>query len=152
MIAKLTTALFALAVLAACESVEKAEDDVPPPPSTTLPGRPGTCAVIESRSWQAWVNAMPGPNAKASLIVVGEIVLPTPGYTATLTAGMADKSMRPVQQLILDLTPPAGPVAQVLTPVSVRYEGPAISMQYRGVRIMCGGAMLTEVDDVPVAR
>ena len=151
MIAKLTTALFALAVLAACGSVEP-EDEAPPPPTTTLPGLPGTCAVIESREWHAWVNAMPGPDAKPSLIVTGDIVLPTPGYTAKLTASMADKSARPVQQLILDLTPPSGPVAQVLTPVSVRYDGPAISMQYRGVRIMCGGAMLTEIDDVPVAQ
>jgi hypothetical protein len=43
-------------------------------------------------------------------------------------------------------------VAQVLTTASVRYQGPAISMTYRAVRIMCGGRALAEITDVPVAR
>ncbi len=95
---------------------------------------------------------MPGPGATRELIATGEIVLPTPGYRATLSAGAADRSATPVQQLILDLTPPSGPVAQVLTTESVRYQGPAISMRYRAVRIMCGGQMLAEITDVPVAQ
>ncbi len=143
-----TALVLMLTTLAACV----ADEEPAPPPPAYEPPRGSACAVIESRTWAAWVNAMPGPKAANTLIVTGEIVLPTPGYTATLTAGMADRSARPVQQLILTLTPPDGVVAQVLTPTSVRYEGPAISQQYSGVRIMCGGAMLTEIDDVPVAQ
>lgn len=142
-----TAVAITLSAVVACAPIEAPEPVDPP-----LPPPVSSCPVIESRTWAAWVNAMPGPKAANTLIVTGEIVLPTPGYTATLTAGMADRSARPVQQLILTLTPPDGVVAQVLTPTSVRYEGPAISQQYSGVRIMCGGAMLTEIDDVVVAR
>lgn len=123
-----------------------------PPPPAYEPPRGSACAVIESRSWAAWVNAMPGPQATKSLIVTGEIVLPTPGYAVTLAAGMADRSATPVQQLVLTATAPTGMVPQVLTTQAVRYQGPAISMNYRAIRIMCGGTMLTEITDVPVAR
>lgn len=137
-------AAFAVTALAACETIDQ--------PQPEPPGAPSRCAVVENRSWSAWVNAMPGPGASASLHVVGEIVLPTPGYTATLTAGAADRSATPIQQMILDLAPPTGPVAQVLTPATVRYQGPAISMQYRGVRVMCAGEVLADIKDVVVAR
>ena len=140
-------ATFALVALTNCQPVDDA------PPGDTPPARPNaSCPVVESRAWAAWVNAMPGPGATRELIATGEIVLPTPGYRATLSAGAADRSATPVQQLILDLTPPSGPVAQVLTTESVRYQGPAISMRYRAVRIMCGGQMLAEITDVPVAQ
>lgn len=144
LITRTATLAFVAVTLTNCQPIDE-PDAAPSQPSAE-------CPVIESRAWAAWVNAMPGPGAKAELIATGEIVVPTPGYRATLTAGAADRSATPVQQLILDLTPPSGPVAQVLTTESVRYQGPAISMQYRGVRIMCGGKMLTEIMDVPVAR
>lgn len=144
-LARIAAASFALAALTNCQPIDE-PDGAPPPP------KGAACAVIESRGWAAWVNAMPGPGATRQLIATGEIVLPTPGYKVAVTAGAADRSATPVQQLILDLTPPSGPVAQVLTTESVRYQGPAISMTYRGVRIMCGGAMLAEITDVPVAQ
>lgn len=143
-------AAIALTALAAC-----AGDDAPaepvPPPSVPSPVT-GSCPVIESRDWAAWVNAMPGPAATKELIVTGQVTLPTPGYAVTLTAGMADRSATPVQQLVLTATAPTGMVPQVLTTQAVRYQGPAISMNYRAIRIMCGGTMLTEITDVPVAR
>lgn len=141
-------AALSLIALARCETIDDGE--APPPPAAAAAG--SGCAVVESRQWSAWVNAMPGPGASATLHVVGEIVLPTPGFAATLNAGAADRSARPVQQMILDLAPPSGPAPQVLTPATVRYQGPAISMQYRGIRVMCGGQMLTEITDVVVAR
>lgn len=143
-----TAAVLALTAAAGCAGVEAPADPVEPP----KPAPVAACPVIESRDWAAWVNAMPGPGTTKELIATGQIVLPTPGYTVTLTAGMADRSATPTQQLILTATPPAGMVAQVLTTQSVRYQGPAISMQYRAVRIMCGGTMLTEIANVPVAR
>lgn len=123
--------------------------------SDAAEAKPGAvCAVYESGTWSAWVNAMPGiaPSSGGhTLIVVGEVVMPTPGYKAELTAGPADRSATPIQQLILTLRPPSGPVQQVLSPLSVRYDGPAISQRYRAIRIMCGGQVLTEITDVPVA-
>ncbi len=144
-LARATVAITFIA-LAGC-AADEPEPTAPPKPDPVT-----SCPVIESRDWAAWVNAMPGPGAKAQLIATGQVTMPTPGYTVTLTAGIADRSATPTQQLILTATPPSGPVTQVLTTQPVRYQGPAISMQYRAVRIMCGGQMLSEIDDVPVAR
>ena len=112
----------------------------------------GRCAVIESSDWNAWINAMPGPGAVRTLHVTGRITLPTPGYGAALREGPADRSAVPVQQLILNLTPPGGMVAQVLTTQEVRFEGPAIAQNYRGVRIMCAGAQLAEITEIITAH
>lgn len=139
--ARITIASLALVALTNCLPVDEPTEETPPPQATA-------CPVIESKAWAAWVNAMPGPGATRELFVTGEVVLPMPGYHIALTAGATDKSAT----LILNVTPPSGMVAQVLTTESVRYQGPAISMQYRGVRIMCGGKMLTEITDVPVAQ
>lgn len=138
--------LLTFIALAGCTT----DDPEPAPPPKPAPV--ASCPVIESREWAAWVNAMPGPGASKELIVTGQLVLATPGYTVTLTAGIADRSATPVQQLVLTAAPPSGMVPQVLTTQGVRYQGPAISMQYRAVRIMCGGQMLSEIADVPVAR
>lgn len=110
------------------------------------------CPVIDSRNWSAWVNAMPGPDAKITLHVTGEIDLPTPGYEISWQAGMADRSMTPVQRLMLTLTPPDGMVAQVITTETVKYEGPALVKTYGGVIVMCGGEALAEIDDVTLAQ
>jgi hypothetical protein len=142
-----SAALLCLAVLGACAPIEEPEPVEPPKPQPV-----GSCPVIESRDWAAWVNAMPGPSATRELIVTGQVTMPTPGYALTLTAGMADRSATPVQQLVLSAVPPSGMVPQVLATEAVRYQGPAISMTYRAVRIMCGGTMLTEISDVQVAH
>ena len=147
-----TLTALTLITLTACQATTAPAPQPQPPSGSALP-RPSSCAVIESRNWQAWINAMPSvPPGGPTLIVTGELVLPTPGYKAVLSAGAADRSATPVQELILTLTPPDGPVAQVLTPTPERYEDPALSLQYGGVRILCGGAMLTEFTDVMVAR
>lgn len=110
------------------------------------------CPVIDSRGWTAHVNRMPGPGSTPTLHVLGEIHLPTPGYGVALRAGRADRSAIPVQQLVLELTPPTGMVAQVVTPQTARYEGPAIAARYRGIHIVCAGKVIAEIADVPDVR
>jgi hypothetical protein len=132
--------ILALSVLAAaCQAV-------PAPPQQSA-----SCPVIDSRNWSAHINAMPGPGAQRTLIVSGEVDLPTPGYGVTLAAGAADRSAIPVQQLILDAQAPGGMTTQVVTAHQVRYDGPAIAQQYRAVRVMCGRRELAELE-VTVAR
>ena len=36
-----------------------------------------TCPVVGASDWAAWVNAMPGPNARPTLIVTGKVTVPT---------------------------------------------------------------------------
>lgn len=135
-------------VLAACQPPAATTE----PPAVTEPAA-GACVVTQSRNWTAHVNAMPGPNAQRTLNVAGEVDLPTPGYTVTLTEGIADRSAIPTQQLNLTVTPPApgAIVTQVITPTAVTYTGPAIAQSYTAVRIMCEGQQLAEIQ-VTVAQ
>ncbi|MEX6634167.1 hypothetical protein [Hyphococcus lacteus] len=114
--------------------------------------QPNDCPVIASRDWQAWINAMPGPDAVRSLNVTGEIDLPTPGYEIEVIAGAADRSAIPTQRIILKATPPSGMVTQVVTPETVTYSGPVIAQQYRSIMVLCGDQMIAEITDIPVAQ
>lgn len=145
-LSRLFAAAVAAAALAACTPTAE------PPAAPEQPETAAACAVIESSDWAAWVNAMPGPGAQRTLIVTGRITLPTPGYTAALREGPADRSAMPVQQLILDLTPPSGMVSQALFTEEVRFEGTAIAQTYRGVRVMCAGSPLAEITEVQTAH
>lgn len=149
---KTTHFLMACAVtaLAACGQTNAATDPAPAP--VVEAPTASACAVIANRNWTAHINAMPGPGAQRTLIVSGEVDLPTPGYTIATDLGPADRSATPVQQLIVNTTAPTGIVAQVVTPTPVRYEGPAIAQQYRAVRIMCGGQQLAEITDIVTAQ
>ena len=108
----------------------------------------GDCHVQGSRDWKAWIDAMPGPNRGRTLHIVGEVDLPTPGYATALTPGPADRAMPPGQRFSLTLTPPQGPVAQVVTPTPVRYEGEATYEAYRSIMIGCAGDVIARIDDV----
>jgi len=137
------------AALGACATTETPVTSEPP--AATAPA-PNACAVIESSGWKAWVNRMPGPGAAPTLIVEGQVTLPMPGYVVTLSLGRADRSMTPVQQLILEATPPSGQVMQVLTPHTARIDTPAIGASYKAVQIVCGGNVIAEITDVPDAH
>ncbi|WP_411818240.1 hypothetical protein [Hyphococcus sp. DH-69] len=110
------------------------------------------CPVIASRNWNAWINAMPGPDATRSLHVTGEIDLPTPGYEIEMIAGVADRSAIPTQRLIIKATPPSGMVTQVITTESVSYSGPAIADLYRSIMVLCGDTVLTEITELQLAQ
>lgn len=56
----------------------------------------------ETRSWSAWINAMPGPDARRTLIVNGEVLLPD-GAIAKLSAGPLDRMMPPGQRVALSV-------------------------------------------------
>ncbi|NJO34936.1 MAG: hypothetical protein HC869_19295 [Rhodospirillales bacterium] len=145
-------AAFAGAVsLAACPAPAPTEET--PTEEAAETAAAGTCLASNPREFTAHVNAMPGPNATATLNVSGTVDLPTPAHTAALTEGMADRSATPWQQLVLTVTPPAEGTmaAQVITPAQLTYTGTALSQTYAGVRVMCEGQVLTEVQ-VTVAQ
>lgn len=124
--------------------------DEPAPP-------PATCPVVESRDWAAFVNAMPGPDARPELIVSGNVTLPSAGYATELRPGPADRSARPVQTVELVAAAPDGFAATVLSEQEVRLSMPAVAGQpgasapYRGVRILCEGAELAFIAPVETA-
>ncbi len=142
----------AITALAACGQTNATTDPTPAPTPVVEAPAAGACAAIANRNWTAHINAMPGPGAQRTLIVSGEVDLPTPGYTVSLDLGPADRSAIPVQQLVVNTTAPTGIVAQVVTPYPVRYEGPAIAQQYTAVRIVCGGQQLAEITEIITAQ
>lgn len=105
-----------------------------------------TCPA-ETRGWTAWVNAMPGPDAKPTLIVSGEAFVPA-GAKATLTAGPTDRMMPPSQRFVLALEsmPEAEGGWQ-----QVRVEVTPAMPQYRSLMIGCGGEGIATITDIETA-
>ncbi len=105
-----------------------------------------SCNVMQSRNWHAWIDRV--AENEPRLNIVGEIDLPTPGYTVEWKPGILDRRKPPAQRLSLLLTPPEGMVIQVITPTKVNYVMPASSLEYRSILIYCGDRLLTEIPDV----
>lgn len=105
------------------------------------------CPVLEATDFVAWINKMPGTKS-ATLHVTGKLTLPSSGYSAKLNTGILDRRFPPTQRLNLEVVPPAGPAAQVLTTIEVKSEFPAASSRYRAVTIQCGAQTLAEITQV----
>jgi hypothetical protein len=114
------------------------------------PGAGGNCPVIASRNWSARVTSSAAGERR--LHVAGEIDLPAPGYTADFSEGPADRRMPPAQHLILELIEPDEMAAQVVTPMSVEYEGDAIYPEYRAILVRCGDVVLASITDIEQKR
>lgn len=115
------------------------------------PAGPMECGIVGSSDWAAWVNAMPGPNARPTLIVTGKVTVPTGGYR------FAWRDMRvmesyPVQVAIeLDAIPPSGGATQAMVTHDVRGEWP-ISPPVGAVTVRCGDMVLTRIAPVETAH
>ncbi|MBN8607489.1 MAG: hypothetical protein J0L81_11260 [Caulobacterales bacterium] len=144
--ALIISGFLALSALAACQTPPPAP--VPQPAPAPAPPPAAACPIVESRNWAAWVNRMPGPDARPMLHVTGEIDLPHAGYRVEVREGPADRSATPVQQIVLELTQRSGMHAQIVTTAMVAYQGPAIAQHYRGVRVMCGGQVVANITEV----
>ena len=123
----------------------------------TPPSGPGTvadgCPVLASRAWSATLDKMPGPGQSGPILAIaGDVDLPTPGYTITLSAGPADRMMPPSQRFRLTASPPDGIVAQVVTPTPVKYRAKADYPAYRSIVILCGERSLATISDVATQR
>jgi hypothetical protein len=141
-------ALVAATALSGCATPPQAESGAGQAPVFEF----SECPVIASRGWNAHINAMPGPGAKPTLIITGEVDLPTPGFTVELIAGPADRMMPPGQRFSLVATPPEGMVTQVVTATPVRYSAPATYGTYRSITIGCGGKVLAEIENIQTAH
>ena len=122
-------------------------------PATAPQGPVGSmeCGIIGSSDWAAWVNAMPGPNARPTLIVTGKVTVPTGGYR------FAWRDMRvmesyPVQVAVdLQSVPPAGPATQAVVTHDVRGEWP-IDPPVGAMTIRCGDMVLVRISPVETAH
>ena len=124
------------------------------PVPAEAPARPSggrECAIAGSSDWAAWVNAMPGPNARPTLIVTGKVTVPTGGYR------FAWRDMRvmesyPVQVAVeLEAIPPAGGATQAVVTHDVRGQWP-IDPPVGSVAVHCGDRVLARIAPVETAH
>ena len=133
--------LLALAGLAltACQAVPPL-----PPPSAH-------CPIVASSDWAAWVNAMPGPGARPTLIVTGKVTVPTGGYRVEWADFRVAESY-PVQIFgDLRVIPPNDSAIQVVVTHEVRGEWP-MDQPVGSVTISCGNRVLARVSPVETAH
>lgn len=122
---------------------------VPGPPQE--PPSTADCPIIGSTDWAAWINAMPGPAARPTLIVVGKVTVPTGGYRVEWADFRVAESY-PVQIFgELRAIPPAGGAVQVVTTHEVRGEWP-MDQPVGSVTIGCGGRLLARISPVETAH
>lgn len=111
----------------------------------------GDCAALGSSDWKAWVNAMPGPEAKRTLIVEGKVRVPSAGHRASLNLGEIAES-HPLQVTVrLSIAAPSEPSAQVVTTRDVRGDWP-VQGDVGSVAVRCGSETLARIASVETAR
>lgn len=104
-----------------------------------LPGAPPSEAP-RCFEWEAWQDLMPG--AGGTLHVRGTCRFPTAGYTAALRR-QEPQGINPRDLLVvLEVTPPEGPAAQVATDLPVEYSEPVEPRQFDQVTILPNGPSL----------
>jgi len=132
----------AVLLLGGCEAVP----GTPPPPAGVA-----DCAAIDSSNWSAWINAMPGPNARTTLIATGKVTVPTGGYRIEWGDLMVLESY-PVQVVAyLRPVPPTHGGTEAVVTHDVRGEWP-MDQQVGSFTVRCGERVLARISPVETAH
>jgi hypothetical protein len=120
--------------------------DQPPP---TVPPPP-PCPISRSSEWRAWVNAMPGPGSRPTLIVTGKVTVPGPDWQPRWGPSQVLESY-PVQvRLELDADLPPGGISRDPVVKEVRGSWPS-EAQVGSVTVLCRGTVLARIAPVETA-
>jgi hypothetical protein len=133
----------AVLLLAGCNTV-------PAPgtgPGTPLPS--SACAIVNSSDWQAWVDAMPGPDSHPKLIVTGKVTQRNGGRAFFATQIQAGETSPAQVTADLRAMNPVDPSTGVST-VAVRGEWP-MNPPVGSVTVTCGGQVLAHIAPVGTA-
>jgi hypothetical protein len=128
-----------------------------PPEQAPYPGQPyqpapPDCPITSSSGWTAWVNAMPGPNARPALVVTGKVVTGTGGYQVAFDRYLQIRKGYPPQAFVtLYVASPEGGSA-VGSPITheVRWEWP-LQEPVGSVIVRCGDKTLAEITRIQTA-
>jgi hypothetical protein len=118
-----------------------------PAPQPQPQGPTRDCPISSSSDWAAWVNAMPGPNARPTLIVTGKVTLPSGGHRVSLHAGPVLELYPPIQQVLLKAVAPTGEGTPEAPTLEVRVELPALDT-YGEVHVRCGNRTLATIRNI----
>lgn len=143
---KLMTSLAMAFFLCACSEESPPVDQTKAAPDT--PPATNGCPVTESKDWQAWVNAMPGPG-EPKLNITGNVTFSKPGITALFSLGPLDRRMPPSQRIIMTAVKSAETLEATQT---LSASLPALAKSYRSIIIVCGDDVLASITDVEIAQ
>lgn len=133
-------------ILASCDTAGP-----PPPYAEPFPPPSSECPISASRDWAAWINAMPGPNARPTLIATGRVVTPTGGFQVALDPDLRIAESHPAQAFAtLRVTPPSGPATQALVTHEVRWEWP-VSQPIGRLVVSCGDKTIADISPLQTA-
>lgn len=122
------------------------------PPPQGYPPAQEACPITRSGEWNAWVNMMPGPNARPTLHVTGKVVVPTGGYQIGFDPQLQIRESYPAQAFAtLRATPPNGPATQAVMTHEVSWEWP-LSQQVGSLEIHCGDRTLATFSPLQTAH
>lgn len=131
-----------------------------PPEQAPFPGQPyqpyqpapPECPITSSSGWTAWVNAMPGPNARPALVVTGKVVTVTGGYQVAFDRDLQIRKGYPPQAFVtLYVAPPeSGTGAGSPITHEVRWEWP-LQQPVGSVIVRCGDKTLAEITRIQTA-
>ncbi len=126
----------------------------PPPsyqPRSVYPPPKAGCPIAGSSDWAAWVNAMPGPNARPTLIVTGKVTVPSGGYRFAW-GDFRVMETYPVQVVAeFEVIPPTEGATQAIVTHDVRGQWP-ISPPVGSLAVRCGGQTLAVISPVETAH
>lgn len=109
------------------------------------------CDITGASDWAAWVNAMPGPGARPTLIATGKVTVPTGGYRFQWGELRVMESY-PVQVVAELVTiPPNGPATTAAATHEIRGEWP-IDPPVGAFTLRCGDMVLARVSPVETAH
>ena len=115
------------------------------PPGSYPPATGAQCPIRASRNWTAFVNRMPGPDARPKLVVSGDVVTSSAGYRLTFDPHLKLRESYPAQAVaVLQVRPPDGPAAQVVETHQLRWEWP-LSQSVGSLEIVCEGQTLARI-------
>jgi hypothetical protein len=113
--------------------------------------RRAQCPAVGRGEWTAHVNAMPGPNARRTLIVSGVIGVKPAARTRLRLAPEVMESDPPQYTVILDVQLPRQPTIDMLERRQVRGEWP-VRGRVGAVHIRCGNRIIASVRSPVVAH
>lgn len=110
-----------------------------------------SCAVLQSDKWHAWLDRYSNKESdqyEYRLNLVGEVILPNPGYSIDWSVGPMDRRAPPGIRINLLTTPSDNPTIQVLTPMKAEFTMDTPVKFFRSVSVYCGEGLLVEIPDV----
>jgi|SRR5687768_7426847 hypothetical protein len=125
-----------------------------PVPADAPQGPAGSmeCGIVGSSDWAAWVDAMPGPKARPTLIVTGKVSVPS-GASRIEWRDMRVMESYPVQIAVeIQAVEPRGVAGTpVVVTRDVRGEWP-IDPPVGALTIRCGDMVLARISPVETAH